>query len=300
MRSKIISINKIPDKKELKKHLQENHIPVKFNYIGNGAKKWNLSRKSKKNKLTKRQLSIFKNSLLEIKNHINFNSTNLIHLGTGDGIEIPFFFKIFDPNKKSLYSGIDISKKMIYSAIKSCNKILSKDNSFFYLSDIEKEGNLKLICKDIKTKGADKNIIIGTNEGTLFSNPKIFKIIKDSMNHDDYFFFSLESDCKKKRKEILSTYNLNVCKNLLSVGLKKAGINPKKGNFKTIFNERKSSVEVYFQTNKGKNILCLDSYKPTKENLVNRLSKEGFKIIFFKYYKKANTIAVLCSKKRYR
>ena len=94
----------------------------------------------------------------------------------------------------------------------------------------------------------------------------------------------------------MATYNLQEVKNLLSVGLKRAGYKAEEGSFRTEFNEAKSRVEVYFKPNDEQEILCLTSYKPREDEFKRRLIDSGFDIQFFRFYEDVHTFAVLCSK----
>lgn len=295
----IKKIGKIPDEKDLQEYLEQRVIPVRFCYPEEGGDKWHELRSNDKYKLGKRELTAFNGSLPEIKKIIGDQPINLVHLGPGDGIEIPYLFEIFKPNKGK-YVGVDISKQMIKNTFNLNKSYFSNINPLWYLTDIETGGNLELICKDIKNKGADRSLFLLTNQRVLFSNPKTSKNLYHSMQNKDYLFITIEGDDLNKRKEICKTYNLPGVRNLLSVGLRRAGYNPKKGKFKeATFNEEKSQVEVYFKPKNEEEILCLTSYKPRVNEFESRLNKNGFDIKFLKFYEDVHTFAALCKKVGY-
>lgn len=293
----IKKIGKIPTEKDLQEYLQQRIIPVRFCYPGKGGNKWHKLRCNDEYKLGERELTAFNGSLSEIKKIIENKPINLVHLGPGDGVEIPYLFETFKPNGNGRYAGVDISKQMIQNTFQLNKSYFSNIKPLWYLTNIETKENLELICKDVKNEGTERNLILLTNQGVLFSNSETLENVFDSMQKQDYLFITIEGDDANKRDEICATYNLPEVKDLLSIGLKRAEYNPNKGKFKTIFNEEKSRVEVYFKPKYEKEILCLTSYKPKEDEFRNKLNESGFDIEFLKFYKEAHTFAVLCKKK---
>ena len=291
---KIKKIGKIPNNEDLKKYLQNRSIPVKFCYPQEGGDKWHKLRSNYKYDLGARELTAFKGSLPDIKKAIGEQPVNLIHLGPGDGIEIPILFETFILKGNEIYAGVDISEQMIHNTINLNNSYFSNVNQLWYLADIETEPNLELICKDVKKNGTGRNLILLPNQGVLLSNPQSLENLYDSMHNQDYLFLTIEGDDKDKRGEICSTYDLPEVRSLLSVGLQRAGYNPDKDRFRTAFNEEKSRVEVYFKPENEPEISCLTSYKPKEDDFIRLLEGYGFEIQFMRFYEKVHTFAVLC------
>lgn len=295
---KFKKVGKIPSNEDLKKYLQKRSIPIKFCYPQEGGDRWHKLRSNNKYDLGARELTAFKGSLPDIKKDIGEQPVNLVHLGPGDGIEIPILFETFMLKDSGIYAGVDISEQMIYNTVSLNNSYFTNVNQLWYIADIEAESNLELICKDVKKNGTDRNLILLTNQGVLLSNPKTLENLYDSMQEQDYLFITIEGDDKDKRGEICSTYDLPEVRSLLSVGLQRAGYKPDKGRFRTIFNKEKSRVEVYFKPEGEPEISCLISYKPKEDDFIRLLEESGFEIQFLKFYEKVHTFAVLCKKEK--
>ena len=291
---KIKKIGKTTDKKDLEYYVKHRVIPVRFCYPKNGGNRWHRLRQSESYKLGKRELKTFSDGLTKIIDLIG-EQINIVHLGPGDGIEIPILFNVFNLND-GRYAGVDISEQMIYNTVRLNKSYFSDINPLWYLTDIEARGNLELVCADVKSKGMNKNLILLTNQGVLLSNLEILKNIHNSMHKQDYLFITIEGDDANKRDEIIATYNLRETRSLLSEGLKKAGYKSCDGTFRTCFNDSKSMVEVYFKPKNESEILCLTSYKPRENEFRRRLKDSGFDIPFLKFYEDIHTFAVLCRK----
>ncbi|MCX6707007.1 MAG: L-histidine N(alpha)-methyltransferase [Candidatus Woesearchaeota archaeon] len=302
----IIKMGIMPTKKESKEYVKQGIIPVKFCYPKIGGDIWHKLRRDKRYVIGERELTAFNGSLDNVKEIIEEDPINIVHLGPGDGIEVPLLFDRLNLCGNGKYVGADISGKMIINTFRLNKPYFSNDNSLWYLTDIEIEGNLELICRDIKNKGANRNLILLTNQGVLLSNPRILEFMQKSMDNQDYLFITVEGDCPPKRDEICATYDLAEVRELLSVGLQRAGYDPKKGRFRTVLNEQESRAEVYFKPemvqsgsmhNKPE-ILCLTSYKPQTDEFRQRLENAGLHIKFMKFYEDVHTFGVLCSKNR--
>lgn len=287
----------IPTDKDLEKHMEQREIPIRFCYPDAGGHQWHEIRKDNKYGLGNREVTALKRSLSDIRQLTKDHSTNLVHLGPGDGIEIPYIFETFKPGKNRRYAGVDISRQMLINTATLNEYHFSQISPpLWYLTDIETSENLKQVCNDVKNKGSDRNLILLIGQGVLTSNPETLENIFQSMESKDYLYITIEGDAPDKRKELCETYDLPAIKNLLSIGLKRAGYSPEKGTFKTTFNEDKSRIETYFKREDKEDILCLTSYKPSKNNLTERLNHHGFHVLYSRFYEDIHTFAVLCKK----
>lgn len=292
---KIKNIGRMPTKEDLKTSLAMRVLPMKFCYPEEGGNKWHKLRRESSYQLGKRELRAFEAGLSEVEKIIGNQPVNIVHLGPGDGIEIPFIFTGFDLSIAK-YAGVDISEQMLFNTNQLNRKYFSKTNPLWYLTDIEIEGNLRRVCEDVKINGVNTNLILLTNQGVLLSNPKTLQNVHDAMQYKDYLFITIEGDDVKRREEIILTYNLPSVRNLLSVGLERAGLQTRNGRFRTKFNDCALKVEVYFKSKKNLDVLCLASYKPREDEFRKRLTKDGFNIEYFRFYEDTHTFAVLCKK----
>ena len=99
MNLKLKTIGSSPNTKlreQILKAIHHSQPLLKFAYLGMGASAWNTMRQSDDFKVGNRELSV----LTEIATHStkllrSKKRLNLIHIGPGNGIEIPIFFKAF-------------------------------------------------------------------------------------------------------------------------------------------------------------------------------------------------------------
>jgi len=294
MEHELRTIGKIPGNVELAEYLKNKFIPIKFCYPNEGGDRWHELRRNSEYSLGERELIAFRDGLKKIKEYVGGSSLRIIHLGPGDGIELPPLYGKEGFSLDTEYVGIDISKQMISNTIRLNKLILEKVPSLWYLTDIETEGNLKDILSNLDEKTKKENLMLLTNQGVLISNPKTLPIISNSMKKGDYLFITLEGDDPARRDEVLATYNLEEVRNILKVGLERAGIT--EGKFiPTRFNEKLNQAEVYFEQKNGKKILCLTSYKPkSKEQIKERLEENKLKTIFVDYFPESHSYAILC------
>ncbi len=287
---------------EIMKALKYKYIPLKFCYLEKGADNWDKLRgkggqhHNVEFELGEREYAGLIQALSRVP--VLKNPINIIHIGIGNGIELPAISSVFDFQKHS-YLGVDISFEMIQNTIRYQKNILKKINQVsFILSDVEKKGNLLKICKKAKMNGNPVNLLLFTGEGTLLSNFKIFRYIADALDKNDLVLISLEGDRKSQRKKMLATYNLRASIDLFKVGLRKAGIT--KGVFLPAkFNEETHRVEVYFETPDKKKILCLTSYKPPSVNQFKEtLEHHGLIPLVIEYYQNTQMYGAVCKKDR--
>jgi len=287
---------------EIMSDLKNGFISLKFCYLGKGADNWDKLRgkggrqHNVEFELGKREYT----GLIQALSRVPFlkNPTNIIHIGVGNGIELPAITSVFDFQKHS-YLGVDISYEMIQNTVRYQKNILGKmKQALFIISDVEKKGNISHICEMAKKRFNPANLLLFTGEGTLLSNLKIFKYVSNALKINDLVLISLEGDQKSERKKMLSMYDLKASRELLTFGLEKAGIT--KGFFLPAeFNEKNHQVEVYFKTSDKKKIICLTSYKPPSiYQFKETLKHHGLVPLFIEYYSSTQMYGAVCKKDR--
>jgi len=298
----IKQIGKIPTDEELIKITTNTKcMPFRLCYEKGGGNVWHKLREEENysnNDIGNRELTTLKRSLPKIKKFIKNEPINILHIGPGDGIEIPELFSELKPKDNALYAGIDISRTMLYNTKRIHQEQLLKTKTYWYQTDIETRKNLTLISKDAKNQGVKKNLVCLLGQGVISSNEKSWQCINDCLSVEDLFYLTIEGDCPEQRDKICHSYDLPFVRDLISIGLEKVGYKTNKGNFKTEFNSKKSRIEVYFTSEKNEKILSLTSYKPTEKGLIERLERQNFNILYIKFYKDLHTFAVLCKKGR--
>lgn len=290
---KIQRIGRMPTKKELLASLARGILPVKFCYPNEGGDRWDELRKNKSYSLGRREYATLVSELRKIKT----SGANVIHLGPGNGIEIPALAEALDFGKIK-YFAVDISKRMLQNTWRYQQSALEKMSGVhFVLSDIEAPGNLEKISEFARKKGNKHNLWLVTGQGVLCSNKSFLNSLACTLKQDDRVFITVEGDDSSRREEILSTYDMFQVESLLKIGLKYAGF--ARGRFLPAhFNESLHRVEKSFVTEDGRIILCLTSYKPSsRQQFIRNLNTGGLIPEFTSYYPETHTYSAFCGGK---
>ena len=267
---------------------KKKEIPIKFCYVGVA---WHKIATDPNYTLATREKSILEKSVKLIYPKIK-NPINILHLGAGNGVEIPYVVDAIGLEKIGIYAIVDINKSMLNLAKSFALKKYSKLNIKSYFKDIEGEG-IKDIAEELKRKGANRNLILLIANGVLFSNSKIVRFIRQSIKNEDRFFFTLELFKREKQKEIFDSYMIPAVLNLLSIGVKRAGFQPNYDKFSIKYDSKTQRMKQFFQIN-GEKFLVLSSYKPTNiEKIEKRLKKYGLKKEFLIENKKIHSCSGL-------
>ncbi|MCX6742074.1 MAG: L-histidine N(alpha)-methyltransferase [Candidatus Pacearchaeota archaeon] len=300
---KIKTIGRIPTQEELARITQQTKVmPFRICYAGEGGDTWKVLRQEETysdKSVGNREITTLQRSISEIAKLIGAEPINLIHIGPGEGIEIPVLFERIKPTNKAVYTGVDISKEMLVNTARLQSAQLKGVKPLWYQTDIETEGNLELVAEETRKQGAKRNLVCLLGQGVISSNEKSWENISQCLKSGDFFYLTIEGDDIARRDEICASYDLPFVRGLISIGLRRAGYDTRKGSFKTSFNPKKSRAEVHFTTGYRGDILSLTSYKPTPKNLQKRLIRQGFEIKHLKFYKDLHTFAVLCQKRNH-
>ena len=166
----------------LKKSVKEKReIPIRVVYT---QKYWDKIAKDFSYFLASRELTALKKSIASISKILSSKKFNVIHLGVGNGIEIPFLVNAFKIKNIATYSIIDVNKTMLDISEAKIRKQYPKLKVKRFCRDIETYG-IKKICQETKRGGADINLIVLIANGVLFSNDELAKDIAKNMDKKD-------------------------------------------------------------------------------------------------------------------
>ncbi len=281
----------------LKKSVKEKReIPIRIVYT---QKYWDKIAKDFSYSLASRELTALKRSIASISKVLNGKKINVIHLGVGNGIEIPFLVSALKTKNIDTYSIIDVNKTMLDISEAKIRKKYPVLKIKRFCKDIETYG-IKDICREIKKGGADINLIVLIANGVLFSNDNMVKDIVKNMDKRDFFLLSLELYKEGKDEEIIRPYLIPSVLDLLANGVKILGYKVRYEYFDAEIDKKQNLLEVYFSPNddKTKRFLVLRSYKPDIKQLTCRINKFGLKTLQINEYKDIHTCVALYNKKK--
>jgi len=286
---KIVKVGEIPKEDVLSREVYVNNkIPTKFLFLLDGAMLWNRLRGAKEYRLSRKEGKSLEESLSLFSNEIN-EKINIIHVGPGNGVEIPIIFKYFK-NKIRSYNLVDISETFLKLSVENNKEIFNNITHRLFLSDIEQKFNLKDICKNLIGE-KERNLILITNSGSMLSNKNVFNILHDSLRNDDLLFLNFEG-YSDNHSEILSSYKSKTLEKMILTCLDRIKFDKNNYKFVTNFDTKNNVAEVFF-VNSDKNILCISSIKPKKNEFKKMLGDYGF---FIEKYVFSNDsmISILC------
>ncbi|OGQ05790.1 MAG: hypothetical protein A2W61_00050 [Deltaproteobacteria bacterium RIFCSPLOWO2_01_44_7] len=302
-------VGTIPNKKEIKniisKIINECQSLLKFAYLEKGAQAWDTMRQNTDFLVGNREINALKEISAYLNQSIDFDNEpiNFIHLGSGNGIEIPVFTAMFKLKKKDTYIGVDISKELLEILRKNYSEYLSKKvtYSLFFQTDLELKGNIKHVCNKISSHHRAINIIAASGEGTLFSNHNVLKYISDALGKSDYAVFSIDGVATNDVQSICLEYDKTTVREFLIHGIKYAkSVGAVKNDFgqflPTYYDDNLQQIIVSYKLADGDTVILLKSFKPSNEKVVERIfNKNGLEIVHLAKTKD-NAFGILCKK----
>ncbi len=271
-------------------------IPLKFAYLGPGAKHWDSIARHRSSKgginiveslLLRKKISTFLDSFGGVK------KINVIDIGCGNGVPVfPVLEELERQNIKFRYVPVDISKELLDLAV---NNVQSRFGSVdFKKSQLDFEsGNFSDIIYDLK-KGGYSNLLLflGSTLGNHSDRNRVLTNFRDSMTSDDYLLIGVELTNMSKIDKILPHYKGRLSKDFVYFIPEQLGIKRKDTLFDVSWNSLKNQVEVRmilkkdvvvslasekFILEKGERILLAISLKFTEWSITKLLSDVGFR-----------------------
>ncbi|RCV63325.1 hypothetical protein C5S53_14335 [Methanophagales archaeon] len=288
----------------------KNEIPHKFAYLDMGADVWDAISKDPNYDLGKRELSTLKKLMRLVCAKMENERYNVLHIGPGNGVEIPIIVDGLGVHLIINYALTDISPELLKMA-RSYGNEHSKNLKFLSFIHDGIKLNISEIAENIRRKGSNKNLILLIANGAILSNSPVLTNVRRSMMPEDKLLITLESYSTDREKEILEQYKLPAIINLFAKCLSHIGIHdPVPEQFEFLYNRKDSMIEVYFlvekwlkshsTTNIQLNTPCpnkikvFSSLRPTASELQKILTAQGFEILIFHHYMEEKCCGVLC------
>ncbi len=271
-------------------------IPLKFAYLGEGAKNWDVIAKQRSNKggintieaiLLKKKIKIFLDSYKDNK------KINVIDIGCGNGIPVfPILEELNRQKIKFRYVPIDISKELLDLATKNVQSEFKGIECKQFQLDFE-FGNFSDIIYELKKDNYSNLLLfLGSTLGNHSDGNRVLTNFRDSMTSDDYLIIGVELTNISRINKILPQYSEKINGDFLYYIPEIIGINRKDTIYDVSWNEKKNQVEVRmilkkdvyvkiglekFKLEKDEQILLGRSIKFTEWTITKSLSDVGFR-----------------------
>lgn len=240
-------LNKIREwKRGLKDKVSKGEdLPHKLSYFAIGSTAWSEVAKDPSYDLGKREIFALRKSLRKYLGQ-DRTSWNILHVGPGEGREIPVVVEEIGIERIKSYALIDISPELVEIAAAFGRKTFENIKFFTYVRDIT-ENDISAITEDLRKKYAPQNLVLLVGNGAIISNSGAFNTITSSSKPQDRVIITVEAFEHQRREQILDQYKLPSIIKLLSQPLALIGIHDLQDTFfKPEYNDRDSLVEIYF------------------------------------------------------
>lgn len=275
--------------------IAKSDLPHKYAYYTTGAISWDKVANDTDYSLGRRELSTLSEFLREsfVQTSLKDNAHwNILHIGSGNGKEIPDIVSSSGVQWIRNYALLDVSPELLQIAATFGRKNFPTLNILTNVFDVT-DKNIRPIADDLKNDGASRNLICIVANGAILSNSFVLKSIRHAMERDDILIITLETYDEIRKEEIFDQYKLASVVNLLMQPLSLIGIegDDVKNYFIYSYNDEQSLIEVSFtfkdwisqhQDKKDSFTSFPDvfrifaSLRPPKGKLQEILEREGF------------------------
>ena len=301
------------DKQKMFEYMISKHeVPHKFAYLDDGAEIWDILSKDLGYDLGNREQETLDYFLQQLSPEFDKQIFNILHIGTGNGKEIPIIINRLGIQHITNYILLDISPELLTIAESYAKEQYNTFEFSKMVHDITDE-NISNIVKKIPGNGV-MNLILIIGNGFILSEPHVLTNVRKLMSPDDRLLITLEIYSEERDCEILKQFMLPSIINLFAQSLSLIGIeNPSVDEFEFVYNKEKSMIEVYFLANHWfeihnndksnfdislpDRIKVFTSLRPTASRLKELLIENGFHIEQFHYFDQDYCCGVLCSKR---
>ena len=258
---------------------------LKFAYLGEGARAWNVFRSGEECNVGSREVDALALICKAFEPELRANGAgiNVIHLGSGNGVEIPTLFELFHLSDLDSYTAVDVSHDLLELLVHDFSKFLNDKAGAvsFFQADATDPHHLAQISQQVRKTHPGINLIVAAGEGTLLSDPAVLTNIRTALGPSDYALFSLDGCNASKTVELCAQYNSDDARNFLTHAIacaKRVGALPDQleGEFlPAVFDQDEKQLRVYYQPRHGEKILVLRSLKPQKKDDITRMFSRG-------------------------
>ncbi len=223
-------------------------IPLKFAYIGDGAKNWNTIAKHRLTKggINTTEAILLKKKIKTFLDSYKKNSViNVVDIGCGNGVPVyPVLEELENQSIKFRYVPMDISKELLDIATKNIQDKFKEIECKPFQLDFEL-GNFSDIIYDLKKDGsANLLLFLGSTLGNHSDRNRVLTNFRDSMTSEDYFIIGVELTNISKINKMLPRYKGKISEDFVYFIPERIGINRKDTVYDVSWNEKKNQIEV--------------------------------------------------------
>ncbi len=272
-------------------------VPLKFAYLGEGAKNWDVIAKQRSN--ASGGINSAEEKLL-YKRVSDFISTmdgklgiNIIDIGCGNGAPVlPILQKLSSENISFTYVPMDISQEMLDLAVHTIKSNFPDTVCKPFQIDFEL-GQFSDLMYDIKKDGSvNLMLFLGSTLGNHSDLSRVLTNFRDSMTSKDYLIVGVELTNLAKVSKIIPHYKNSAVNTLVGHTLSYVNIPESSFDYEVLWNDKFSQIEIRavikdtvkaeiagesFMLEKGESILLARSIKFNEYMITKLFSDVGFR-----------------------
>ncbi|OFZ19594.1 MAG: hypothetical protein A2Z20_06480 [Bdellovibrionales bacterium RBG_16_40_8] len=285
---------------EFKSRLYNYQSILKFCYVGDaGAAAWNKMRGDKSFQVGSREISVLERLLIVAMDLSKNSPINVLHIGPGNGIEVPHILKYLNATRGDQYNAIDISESMLSDLKLKMNDSFNACNIKYstHLLDVERDVDLIKFAANCPTNY--KNVYIATGEGTLLASGVVPVNLRKVMRPGDLALFNLDSIGTDSEK-ICAEYDQSSFREFITGSLRYAKniglIKDLAGKFHpTEYDHKTSRVSCrYYLEEIKSDVLLLETLKPNSLEKAEMFFKQlGHQVAYATQYDNA-AFGIVC------
>ncbi len=271
-------------------------IPLKFAYLGDGAKHWDriAKERSQGEGINSAEAILLKRRVHDFLSTVSVErGINIVDIGCGNGMPVfPILEKLKEAKVPFTYVPMDISKEMLGLASKAIVSKFPGTKRKPVQMDFEL-GQFSDVMYDLKQNGSSNLMLfLGSTLGNHSDLSRVLTNFRDSMTSKDFLIVGVELTNLVKVHSIIPHYTNDYVMPLVTYILDQLGVSKDHYQYEASWNEKQSQVEMRaifrkpakievagerFTIGKSESILLARSIKFTEYTATKLFSDVGFR-----------------------
>lgn len=293
-----------------KEVLTKQNLPHKYAYFVLGASAWNRIPTDPGYDLGRRELNTLQVALSTFLEN-DRGSWNIVHVGPGNGREIPVVVGTLGRRAISSYGLVDISPELLRIAQGHAAESVQGIDLRGFVLDVTVD-TLRPVLAQLRARSPGPALIIIAGNGAILSDEQVLPLVRGAMGPNDKCVLTLELFDQSRQNAILDQYRLPSISALFVQPLSLLGLESNtEGYLEVEYNQTEARVEAYFNCARWSDdhkrvtkrvtgelpnrFRVFASLRPTEDELRRRLSDAGFTVERLDVVSYAHCCGVLCS-----
>lgn len=266
-------------------------VPLRVCYGGRGAAAWHAVITDPKYDLGIRERNCLELMIRHFRAFLPSDLDTVVHLGSGDGAEIPIILRHLPSSQRRHYALVDISPNLIDLASNTYRLLDSKNELTPIIADLESPQYSNPLPQTIRS--STPRLILLIANGALLANHRTWHNLVCSLRPIDYVLILLETSDHLSEERIMQSYRNIFVHHLLARGLRQIGLKESAGVFSTIVDAESSQLLITFRPNitsrrkweasygtrlNSESLILLRSFKPSSATLKSLAASWGLSV----------------------